>query len=429
MFLSRWLAARLPFYYGWVMLPVAVVAAIVLSPGQTYAVAEFKSSLLHDLQLSETKLSGAYMVATFLAGFTAIVAGAAMDRFGLRRTITVAVVMLGVSCVFASQVTNMVTLFVAFLLLRVMGHGALPLLTSNVLAMWFRRRLGFVTGLFGVLSAAVTAGVPALYLWLISAVGWRSAWGVLGVAVCAVMLPVMALVFRNRPDDVGQALDGDVTDAVTDACQSRDILKSSVPNAEAVSFDPRAARRTRTFWLLLALHAAHGMIFAAVMFHRVQIFEDQGMTARESHAMFATFAIAVAAGQLLAGLIADRVPLRLLLTVSSVGVTAAVVVLTQMSTLTMAYAFGVMYGLSTGAEIVGRQITWPIYFGTKHLGKLKGFSAMSAVCGSSLGPFALGWSFDNLGGFGPALWCLAGVYAVIAMLMPMAAQPRVSQGA
>ena len=107
--------------------------------------------------------------------------------------------------------------------------------------------------------------------------------------------------------------------------------------------------------------------------------------------------------------------------------TAAVVVLTQMSTLTMAYAFGVMYGLSTGAEIVGRQITWPIYFGTKHLGKLKGFSAMSAVCGSSLGPFALGWSFDNLGGFGPALWCLAGVYAVIAMLMPMAAQPRRDQ--
>ena len=35
---SQRLATRLPFYYGWVMLPIAMLAAIATSPGQTFGV-------------------------------------------------------------------------------------------------------------------------------------------------------------------------------------------------------------------------------------------------------------------------------------------------------------------------------------------------------------------------------------------------------
>lgn len=413
-------ATRLPFYYGWIMLPVTVVGTFAVSPGQTFGIAEFKGALLRDLALSETQLSALYMVATFLAGLMALVAGAAMDRFGLRRAITISVILLGVSCVFASGVSGVVSVFVAFLLLRVFGHGVLPLMVGNTLAMWFRRRLGFVTGIVGVGSAAAVAGVPALYLWLINTLGWRQAWIVVGLVTCLIMLPIMAFVFRNRPDDVGQFVDGD-------SCPDEGgISKPAGPDVavDDGSFDLAGARRTGMYWCLLGLHLVHGMVFAAVMFHRVQIFESHRLTAGDSAVMFAIFCACSAVAQLVAGSAADRVPLNRLLAGSSACVAAALVVLINMDSILAAYAFGGLYGLGTGTEIVGRNTAWPICFGTRHLGKIKGRAVMVTVIGSSLGPFIVGVSFDQFGGYNPAVWMLTAVYGVITLAMVLVATPQ-----
>ena len=417
---SRLPASRLPFYYGWVMIPVTVLGSVVVCPGQTFGIAEFKGALLRDLDLSETSLSGLYMFATLLAGLTAMVAGAAVDRYGLRRAITITVVLMGASCVYASRVQGMVSLFVAFTLLRILGHGALPLMTGNTLAMWFRRRLGLVTGITGVGSASVAAGVPALYLWLINSFGWRTALVILGAATWAIMLPIMAFVFRNRPIDVGQHVDGAATD---DHHETMEPAKRA-QLTEGASFNLSGARRTRAYWILLALSGAHGMIFAAVMFHRVQIFESHDLTQADAAAMFALFCLCSAAAQLLTAFFADRVPLNLILTCSCAGVTAGLLVLIHLDSLFAGYAFGCLYGLSTGAEVVGRNTAWPIYFGTRHLGKIKGRAAMVTVMGSSLGPFIVGVSYDHLGGHNRALWLLAVVYGVIACAMLFGGRPR-----
>ena len=84
------------------------------------------------------------------------------------------------------------------------------------------------------------------------------------------MLPVMWLLFRNHPEDVGQHIDGAAGDTPNDR-------RHADATADVV-FDLTAARRTRAYWCLIALHSVHGMVIAAVMFHRVQIFEDRGHT-------------------------------------------------------------------------------------------------------------------------------------------------------
>jgi len=61
------LAGRIPFYYGWLMVPVAVIAQAVTGVGQTYGVSVFNPSLLDSLGISLTALSGVYMVGTLLA--------------------------------------------------------------------------------------------------------------------------------------------------------------------------------------------------------------------------------------------------------------------------------------------------------------------------------------------------------------------------
>lgn len=401
------------------MLPVTVVGMIALAPGQSFAIGEFKSALLRDLHLTESILSALYGIATFLAGFTALLAGAAMDRFGLRRSITVSIVLLGSACLFAASVTGIVSVFIAFLLLRMVGHGALPLMTGTTLAMWFRRRLGFVTGMTGVAGTVATAGIPALYLWLISTYGWRTAWAILGIGTCVVMLPMMALVFRNHPGDVGQNMDGDMDGHGNDASHANEGLISADMPACTLS----AARRTRAYWCLMALNAAHGLIFAAVMFHRVQIFESLGLAPQQAAAMFAVFCFCSAVAQFLTALIADRVPLHLLLAGTSVCVAAGLLLLGTLEGLAAGFLFSGLYGLGTGGEIVGRNTAWPAYFGTRHLGKIKGSSVMITVMGSSLGPLVVGLSFDHFGGYGQVMWMLAVLYGGIGFAMLAARAP------
>ncbi len=398
------------------MVPVTVLGMLALAPGQSYGIGEFKHALLTDVGMTEMALSWVYGIATFIAGLTAMLAGAAMDRFGLRLAITVSVLMLAASCLFASQVNGVISVFFAFLLLRIFGHGALPLMTGTTLAMWFRRRLGFVTGLTGVVGTAASAGIPFLYLALIETFSWRQAWMFLGVGTGVVMLPVMFLVFRNRPEDVGQRVDG-----AADATAGTDDRADANP---LVHFDPSAARRTRAYWCLVALHAAHGMVFAAVMFHRVQIFAEREQSAQQAATMFLLFSICSAVMQLVGGLLADRVPLRLMLAGSSCLVAAGLFVLGFAEGIGAAYLFGALYGLGTGTEIVGRHTAWPRFFGTDHIGKIKSTGAMAAVLGSSVGPLVAAFFATFFRSFAPAVVLMAAIYGAVALAMLSARNPQ-----
>ena len=141
------LSSRLPFYYGWVMLPVAMIAHISTFPGQTPGISVFNPSFREALNLSHSQLTGVYMLGSFLACLPMVAVGALMDRYGIRRTMACVVVLFGGACLFTSQVTNLVALGLAFLMLRTLGQGALMLLSDNTLPMWFRARLGVVSGL------------------------------------------------------------------------------------------------------------------------------------------------------------------------------------------------------------------------------------------------------------------------------------------
>ena len=193
---SQRLARRLPFYYGWIMLPIAMLAAIATSPGQTYGVSIFNAYFREALGLSHSQLTGAYMFGTLLAALPQSYIGSLMDRFGIRRVMFVVVILFGLACVFMSQVISLLMLFVAFFFLRLLGQGALSLMANNTVAMWFQTKLGTVAGVMNAGVAGAIALTPPLFLLLINQFGWRGAYAILGGLVCLIMLPLLP------PDDL-----------------------------------------------------------------------------------------------------------------------------------------------------------------------------------------------------------------------------------
>ena len=260
---SPWLATRLPFYYGWVMLPIAILAQAATSPGQTFGVSIFNPSLRAALNISHSQLTGAYMFGTLLAAIPQPFIGAQMDRLGIRRIMTWATLLLGVACIFMSQVQSLVMLFLAFFLLRLFGQGALSLLASNIPAMWFHEKLGRVSGMINLGFSGSTAILPPLILGLIHQYGWRWAYAGLGFAVWILLLPLLLIFFRNRPEDVKQLLDG---------IQTESQRNSKLTASPFLALDLKAAQRTPAYWIMMILTTIWAMIATGIFFNIIPIF-------------------------------------------------------------------------------------------------------------------------------------------------------------
>lgn len=379
-------------YYGWVMLPIATLAIIATSPAQTFAISAFNESLRSGLGLTHSQLTGAYMLGTLLASLPLSWVGAMMDRFGLRRTMSVVVVLFGGVCIATSQVAGLSTLFLAFLLLRMLGQGALGLLSGNTLPFWFRRRLGTVEAFRHFGMAGAIALMPAINLALISAVGWRMAWVVLGLAVWLMMIPAM-LWFRNRPGDVGQLIDGLSVDGPDE--RGRYVA--------ATSFTLGQSRRTRAFWIVLSMTAFWGMANTATIFNVVPLFASRGLTEQDAAMLFTGFAISLAIMQLIGGVLADRFALHGLLSLAAVGMAVTMMGFWRINTPAMVLPLSVAMGFSQGLLTAAGGPLWPRYYGTAHLGRIRGALATVMVSASSIGPFILGLSVDMLGSYNPAL--------------------------
>ena len=415
------ISRRLPFFYGWVMVPIVIAAQVASWPGQTPGVSIFNPSFREALGLNHTELTGVYMIGTVFAAFPQPYFGAMMDRHGVRRTLSVVVLLFGLACFGTSQVTGLVSLFLAFFFLRMLGQGALSLGAQNTLPMWFHKRLGTASGRCSFGCTLVSSVIPAGLLWLIHAYGWRWAYAILGLLVWSLMLPILALFYRNRPEDVGQRLDGEASTAPSlGATIAPGVLPApSVPQ----DFNVREALRTRAFWILLAANTSWSMIGTAILFNFLPLLEDHGLTATHATATLMTLSIAMAVTLLFGGFLADRLGLHYLIAIGAFGMAVSIAILILARSPFGAHLWGGVFGSAQGLFLVAFQAVWARYFGRAHLGKIRGIAWTATVSGSGIGPFLLGVCYDFSGTYTPMLIGFAAVFASVAVATLFAPRP------
>ncbi len=76
-----------PFYYGFIILPAAILGVLMSIPGQTAGFSAFTNPLLKDLQIDRTILATGYFAGTACSGFLLPYAGKVLDRIGTRKAI------------------------------------------------------------------------------------------------------------------------------------------------------------------------------------------------------------------------------------------------------------------------------------------------------------------------------------------------------
>jgi MFS family permease len=279
----------------------------------------------------------------------------------------------------------------------VMGIGRSCLSTTTIstaLAPWFELHQGRAVSM-ALLGASVGGiiGTPLL-LGGIALLGVKQAFGLAALASTIVLLPVVALVLKRSPQELGLLPDGG--------------LKAASTGTQEAKWSRIGAMRTRQFQSQLLAFALAMLVQIAFLSHHVSIVApilgDAGASTAVSLAAASAFVGRVALAQL-----SDKIDLRL----TTAGVMLlGTVALAYMSNATSAFSLflaSAMYGVTIGNLTTLSPLIARREFGAVSFGSIYGLIAAAIAFATAFGPAICGLLRDSLGSYGPPLLMFAGI--------------------
>lgn len=398
------------WFPGYGVATVSTVAFLASAPGQTFIVSQLNVPLREEFGIGELELNGAYTLATVLAALPLVRVGRWTDRIGVRRMLVGTGFACGLGCLAMGAAQGLVSVFLGFFLLRFLAQGCLSLVSQHALAMWFHRRLGAMHGIKQVVVFTGWILAPQLAHQLIEMVGWRSAYAVFAVGVWLVVMPAAWLWVRDRPEDLGLAMDGDPPRPA--AGEGEQVLPETTPLHVAPvvilerepSFTLEEALRTRTFWSLAAAISLGPFVATALLFDIQPLLGARGLGALDAAFAVSAWSAAMALVALPAGMLTDRFAARVLLPVGLVLIVACCLTFLIADSRFEAALAMVLFGLGQGLVATTSVAALARTFGRAHHGAIRSSATRLAIIATGLGPFVTGLSAHLTGAYDAALW-------------------------
>ncbi len=377
------------FYGWWVVLSFSVM--VFLSTGIRFAVGPFLKPIVADLGLDRASFSLVISLSLFLYGAFQPFVGRLVDRFGARLVLAAGTVVLAGSIAATGLVTSLWPLYLVYGVGAAAGLAATGhVVGSAVISRWFTQRRATALSTLGGASMAGMSLLVPIAMWLILTVGWRATYGLFGLAVFVLLMPLVLWVVRESPEAMGMHPDGAVP-AVT------------VGDVAAERTDVAVAVQTLSFWQLAGGLFTCGFSMSLISAHGVPMLTDHGY-----HPMVASWTLAVLGGSsvgfsILTGLFADRFGRRPILAwlyggrgLLFAGLflvhdnPVALLVIAALGGATMAGSVAMVSALS--ADIFGRF----------SVGSVFGTIFFVHQVGAALGSWLGGFFFEATGGYGAA---------------------------
>jgi MFS family permease len=365
------------------------------------AFAVFVDPLVRLFGWSRGDISFAYALA-FLLGLPAtIMMGWLGDRLGARPLMLTASLLISVGTVLLGTITELWQFYLYYaLFVGSMGHAAFTVLLPVILTRWFKRHMGLAIGIYwGALGAGPVLFAP-LFSWLIETRGWQPAFTYIGVGL-GIVLFACSLLIGTRPADKGLTAFGEED--------------GEKPQTTASARPPRTANlgeilRRRPVWYLMGVHHLGCAGHAVILAHGVSMATIAGVPAVEAAGVLGVIAGVSAFSRFAFSILTDRFGGRACLTFAVAGQSTSVLVLLVASEAWHFYAFGVIFGICYGGEMVGFPIINRQLFGANApLGSIYSFQMVGASTGMALGGWLGGALFDWTGTYTAAILTAAAI--------------------
>jgi MFS family permease len=408
---------RYPFYYGWVIVGVALVAEFMASGMGGLTISLFYRPIHDDLGWSLTLFTGAATASTLAGTAVTPFLGGLLDRLGARPVMLWGAVAAGFGLIALSQIREVWQFWVLYAFVGALGLHELGSFSGPVVVTkWFVRKRGramaissYGTTLAGVLMTPVIG-------FLITGIGWRGAWFVLGLVLLAVMVPLIAVFMRRSPEDLGLLPDGDSPDAAAQAGAGRARAR------EEQSWTFKEAVRTRTLWVLVLSMNLMSFCASVQVFHGITyLTQQQGLSVAAASLITTVRWLGVTACRAPWGFIVERVPMRYCLAGCYLIKASCLLWLIILPYPVNIVGYLIAFALG-GAQALVQPMAWANYYGRGSQGTIQGMLRPLLAVPSLIGPLLVAALFDRAGSFNVA-FLIASALGMSAGLLALSATP------
>jgi MFS family permease len=370
-----------------VVLALFVVTFGISTPLAAYGV--FLPILAEQFAWSRGAIATALSINLLVGGVAGFAIGALADRHGPRVMLMFTVALAGAAFALVSTVDALWQLYLFVGLLGGVGMSSFYLLSAATVTHWFetRRGLALALVLVGFSLGYISAGPLAATL--ITAVGWRAAYALLGIG--SGLLTLLAAVTVRLPRGVEAGLIGPIDPSQTERRRGPASALEGVTLRAALA-DPRQ-------WLINVAWFLLGGLALMISVHVVPFARDQGLSLAAASLALSTYGVGSVTGRLVSGAVSDRLGPHTTLRIGfGLQIVALAALLWLPSRELLMLGLGLFGAGFAAADTMITRIV-PDVFGLRAIGGIMGILNLGWRTGAALGPAVAGFVYDVTGSY------------------------------
>src|SRR5436190_16616474 len=416
------LAARLPFFFGWVIIAVAFVTVALGVTART-AFSLMFPPIVDEFGWDRGLAAGAFSFGFLLSALASPVVGRLVDTKGPRLVIEGGVLLTVAGLLGATLIAAPWQLYATLGLLVGIGANCMSYsVHSQFLPNWFAAKRALA---IGIAFSGVGVGAILILPWLQAIIlheGWRAACAMLGGIILVVVVPINLLVAKS-PEALGLLPDGERHMPGTARKRPANIVDAEWAAVEWTV--PRAIRTARFWWLVVGFFCG-GWIWYSVQIHQTKYLVEIGFDPMLAAWSLGVVAMAGIPGQIVLGALSDRIGREIVWTMSCLGFAisyAALLLLAAAPSQPLLWLMVLSQGLLgyAVAAIMG-PIVAEIFEGPR-FGSIFSLVMVALIGGGAAGPFVTGLLYDWTGTYTIA-FALGIVFSILCAVAVWVAAPR-----
>ncbi len=362
--------------------PLAGIMAAFMGAGvlAVYVFSIFAKQIALDFEWSRSTVALGVTLFSIANGLGAVFLGIAMDRWGMKKTTIIMIIIFGLALCSLALLPPIIPLYLfIFIVIGFSGAAATILPYTLAVSAWFDQTRGFMMGLINVGTGLGGIFLPLLAVYLLSNFGWRTGYFVIGLM--AILIPVIGLVFfiklpenfeENRRKQNNQT-------------QNESILKLILQSTQL---------KMLMLGIFLVAFASYGFLSQLAI-----IAGDKHITALQVAAVMSAASIASTVSRFVTGILLDFITARLVAAVLFGLACLGIWFITAQDSYMMLIIGGALLGIGLGAE--GDVMTYMTsrYFPLHQFGRVVGLLWLTFAWGGAAGMYLLNLSFDIYGNY------------------------------
>lgn len=394
------------FFYGWVIVATSILLTAIGLGAYISTNSVFVKPVCDELDFARGEFTFHRTIISLVSAALMPLYGKLIQRCGVKKVLLLGAVLSGL-IMFGYSFSTKLWHFYVLALFNGALYNAISFLSIGVLVRdWFHARQGLATGLAYCGSGLGASLMIPVANSIIERYDWRAAYAVIGIGGVLIMVPIVLLLIKNKPEEMGlQPLQNSLT--VTSPTTAPD---SGMMMGEAL--------RTGRFWMLAVAFFLINAMAGGVNTHTMPYLNDIGYTTQYASSVVSVIMLFLTAGKILLGSVYDKFgAMKGNLIVLFFMLGYPILSLLAPYHTAFPWLYGIFSGIACCAVSVPVSILTSRHFGSKDFATVFGFFTMISTFAPSISVPLMGTVYDLTGSYRPAWIVFVGGSIVVAVMM------------